>query len=146
MPDFLLRVAGLFDKRYRDMGDDSHAEVVAAALERQERAVTATIPAGGALSDAIDMQAYAMGTVHMPAAWDPASLGFKVSTTLAGTYLPLYDESGALVQIASPAVDQAYTLPARVAACRFVKLWSQNGAGVDVNQTAARSLPVDLKA
>ncbi len=146
MPDFLLRVAGLFDKRYRDMGDDSHAEVVAAALERQDSTVTATIALGAAVSDAIDMQQYAMGTVHMPAAWDAASLGFKVSTTLAGTYLPLYDESGALVQISSPAVDKAYTLPARVAACRFVKLWSQNGAGTDVAQTAARSLPLDLKA
>ena len=146
MPDFLLRVAGLFDKRYRDMGDGSHAEVVAAALERQDSTVTATIALGAAVSDAIDMQQYAMGTVHMPAAWDAASIGFKVSTTLAGTYLPLYDESGALVQIASPAVDQAYTLPARVAACRFVKLWSQNGAGTDVAQTAARSLPLDLKA
>lgn len=29
MSDFLLRVTGLFDKRYRDMGDGSHAEVVA---------------------------------------------------------------------------------------------------------------------
>lgn len=146
MADLLVKVFGLINKRYRDMGDDAHAELVAAALERQDSTVTATIALGAAVSDAIDMQAYAMGTVHMPAAWDAASIGFKVSTTLAGTYLPLYDESGALVQIASPAVDKAYTLPARVAACRFVKLWSQNGSGMDVNQTAARSLPLDLKA
>lgn len=146
MADILHSVGAKWKKLLRDIGGGAHAEVVAAALERQDSTVTATIALGANLSDAIDMQAYAMGTVHMPAAWDAASLGFKVSTTLAGTYLPLYDESGALVQIASPAVNQAYTLPARVAACRFVKLWSQNGAGTDVAQTAARSLLVDLKA
>lgn len=29
MPDILREVFGIFDKRYRDMGDGSHAEVVA---------------------------------------------------------------------------------------------------------------------
>lgn len=146
MPDFLLQVAGLFDKRYRDMGDDSHAEVVAAALERQERAVTVTIPLNGSLSEEIDVSGYAMGTLYMPAAWDAASLGVKGAPATGGTFLPLYDESGALVQVSSPAASKAYTLPARALAGGYLKLWSQNGAGVDVNQTAARAITLILKA
>ncbi len=98
------------------------------------------------LSDAWDNELFAMGNVRMPATWTAASIGFKVADVLAGTYLPLYDDNGNLVQIDSPTADKAYTFPAEVAAARFVKLWSQDGAGANANQGAARTLYVDLKS
>jgi len=107
---------------------------------------TATIAAGVALSDAIPFAEFAGAVVHMPAAWTAASIGFHVSSTLAGTYTPLYDDDGNLVQIDSPAVDQSYTFPDAVFPCMFIKLWSQDGSAGDTNQVAEASLLVDLKA
>ncbi len=146
MADILQSVAGIWTKLLRDIGGGAHAEVVAAALERQERAVTATIPAGGALSEEIDVSGFAMGTLYMPAAWDAADIGYLSAPATGGTFLPLYDESGALVQVSGPAASKAYTLPARALAGGYIKLWSQTGAGVDVNQTAARAITLILKA
>ncbi len=105
-----------------------------------------TIASGAALSDAFDLRDYTMGLIHMPSAWTSASIGFHVCSTLAGTFLPLYDKNGSLVQIASPAASSAYALPAEVAGAHFVKLWSQNGSGTNTNQGAARTIVVDLKA
>lgn len=104
-----------------------------------------TIPNGTALSNIIDFREYAYAIVHMPAVWTAADIGFQVSSELDGTFLPLYDDAGALVEISSPAVDQAHAVPVEVLAARFVKLWSQN-AGVDANQGAARSLIIDMKS
>jgi hypothetical protein len=105
-----------------------------------------TIASGAALSGAIDIRPYTMMTVHMPAAWTAASLGFYVSTSKGGTYLPLYDDDGNLLQIDSPAASKAYTLPAAVAASHFIKLWSQDGSASNTNQAAARTLILDLKS
>jgi hypothetical protein len=104
-----------------------------------------TIALSGNLSGAFDMSRYSMGVVHMPAAWTAASLGFKVCAEEGGTYLPLYDETGTLVQISSPAASQSYNLPAELAGCRWVKLWSQNGSGTNTAQAAARTIGLDLK-
>jgi hypothetical protein len=81
----------------------------------------------------------------MPAAWTAANIGFQVSSTFDGTYLPLYDDAGNIVEIASPAVDQAMRVPVEVLAARFVKIWSQT-AGADTNQGAERALIVDMKS
>lgn len=113
---------------------------------RRVRTQTVTIASGANLSDAIDFRSFAGGIVHMPAAWTAASIGFKVSSTMAGTYLPLFDDDDALVQIDSAAVDQAYQINDAVFASSYVKLWSQDGSEGDTNQAAARSLIVDLKS
>ena len=113
---------------------------------RKHRSVAATIANGGNLSDAFDARKVTMGTLHMPAAWTSASIGFKVSPTSDGTFLPLYDEHGTLVQITSPSASQAYSLPTRLAGCGFVKLWSQDGSGSNTAQGAARSFLVELKS
>ena len=104
-----------------------------------------TIPNGTALSGVLSWYDYAYGIVHMPAVWTAADIGFQVASELDGTFQPLYDEAGALVEIASPAVDQAHAVPLEVLAARFVKLWSQSG-GVDANQGAERALSVDMKS
>jgi len=116
-------------------------------IERKSQTQTVNIANGANLTtEIIDMRDESMLVVHMPAAWTSASIGFKVSSQAAGTFLPLYDDNGNLVQIDSPAVDCAYVAPADVAACRFVKLWSQDGAAANTNQNAARVLIVDKKA
>jgi len=114
-------------------------------LARKTSKVVVSIANGANLSDAFDMRLYTMGVVHMPAAWTAASIGFKVSDAKAGTYQPLYDDNGTLVQIDSPAASKNYTLPTPVANCAWVKLWSQDGSGTNTNQGAARSLTISLK-
>lgn len=116
-------------------------------FERKSVTETVNIANGANLTtEIIDMRDYSLLLVHMPAAWTSASIGFKVSSESAGTFLPLYDDNGTLVQIDSPAVDCAYSAPPEVAVCRFVKLWSQDGSASNTNQGAARALIVDKKA
>jgi len=105
-----------------------------------------TIALNGNLSTVIPFSEFAGGVIHMPAAWTAASIGFTVSSSADGTFLPLYDDNGTLVQIDSPAVSCAYSMPADVFAARFVKLWSQDGTGTLTAQDAARTIIVDLKA
>lgn len=106
---------------------------------------TLTIAAGANLSDAVDFRHKAMLVVHMPSAWTAASIGFKVSSSEDGTFQPLYDDDGNLIQIDSPAVDKSYSAPAALAGALWLKLWSQDGSASNTNQNAARSLVVDLK-
>ena len=100
---------------------------------------------GAALSNIIDFREYAYAVLHMPADWTAADIGFHVSSEVDGTFLPLYDDAGALVEIGSPAVDQAHAIPVEVLAARFVKAWSQSG-GAGQNQGAARALIIDMKS
>jgi len=113
---------------------------------RLNMTVSAVIANGGNLSTVIPWSEYTGAVIHMPAAWTSASIGFTVSSTADGTFLPLYDDDGTLVQIDAPAVDCAYNCPPELFAARFVKLWSQNGSGTLTAQGAARTIVVDLKA
>jgi len=112
--------------------------------KRQSYSYPTTIPNGTALSGVVSYHDHAYGLIHFPAVWTAADLGFQVSSELDGTYQPLYDDAGALVEIASPAADQTHAIPVEVLAARFVKLWSQSG-GAGVNQGADRDLIVDMK-
>jgi hypothetical protein len=112
---------------------------------RKSYSFDVSIASGAALSNVISFREFGYGIVHMPAAWTAANIGFQVSSTLDGTFLPLYDDAGALVEIASPAVDQAMRIPVEVMAARFVRLWSQTG-GSGTNQAAARALIIDMKS
>lgn len=115
-------------------------------IQRDVAYVTLTIANAANVSDALDFRLFSMLTVLMPAAWTSASIGFKVCSTEGGTYVPLYDDNGNLVQIDSPAVDCAYAAPAAVAGALWVKLWSQDGAAANANQGAERTVIVDLKS
>ena len=127
--------------------DVSAANPVYTALLRSSSTVTLTIANGANVSDELDFTEQTMLIVHMPAAWTAASIGFQVATATGGTFQPLYDDLGNLVQIAGPPVaSRNYQAPPEIAGCRFIKLWSQNGAGANVAQGAERLLPVSLKA
>ena len=88
------------------------------------------------LSTEIDLGDVREFIVVMPDTWTSASIGFKVSPTSGGTFVPLYDDGGNLVQINSPAVDKAYAAPPEVGIARYVKLWSQDGSGSNTVQGA----------
>jgi hypothetical protein len=115
-------------------------------INRGTTSKSLTIANGAAVTEAFEMSNHAGGSVLMPAAWTAASIGFQIAVTAAGTFYPLYDDSGALVQISSPAVDNAYSIPAAVFGAAWVKLWSQDGSASDENQGAARTIGVILKS
>jgi len=115
-------------------------------IQRGATSKSLTIANGAALTEAFEMSNHAGGIVLMPAAWTAASIGFQVSDSHGGTYYPLYDQNGTLVQISSPAVDKAYSFPAEVFSGGWVKLWSQDGAASGTNQGAARTIGVILKS
>ena len=117
-----------------------------ALINRTTAVETLTIANGANLSDAFDMRDYAGGNIYMPAAWTAANIGIKAATTPSGTYYPLYDSAGDIIEIASPAVDKAYQLPIGTFGCSWVKLWSQDGAGANTNQGAARTIIIELKS
>lgn len=115
-------------------------------LHRSKAVITLTIASGASVSDTFDFSTYAGGHIIMPATWTAASIGFKVCDTATGTFLPLYDKDAALVQISSPAVDKAYSLPADLFGAVFVQLFSQDGAGSATNQGGDRSVKIVLKS
>jgi hypothetical protein len=125
----------------------SETNAVPVGLLRRSETTTLTIASGANLSDELDFTEHSMLIIHMPAAWTAASIGFHVAHTTGGTFQPLYDQLGNLVQVAGPPVaSRDYQAPPEVAGCRYVKLWSQNGAGANVNQGAERSMAVTIKA
>ncbi len=114
------------------------------AIRRQYSHNVVTIANGTALSDAMSMRQFAGGIVSVPGTWTSASIGFKHSASATGTFQPLYDKNGNLVQMAVSASGD-YVMPVEVFACHYIKLWSQNGSGADANQAADRTLQVLLK-
>jgi hypothetical protein len=104
-----------------------------------------TIENGAAVSEAFDMAIHAGATILMPAAWTAANIGFKVCASSDGTFLPLYDDSGSIVEV-SAAASKAFSAPAALFGASWVKLWSQDGAGSDTNQGADRAITVLLKS
>jgi hypothetical protein len=118
------------------------------SIQRQWSKVTAVIAISTAISDAVDNRLAAGGSVIIPAVWTAANLGFKVCDTVGGTYVPLRDQSGALVQITGLQTGEAgsYTLPDDLFGHAFFKLWSCTSAGVDTNQAAARTFVVVQKS
>lgn len=107
-----------------------------------------TIANGTAESGEIDMQNVAgdAGLVGVPAAWTSAALGFKVADKSGGTFSPLRDEAGSIVQISGIQTAAAawYKLPDALRGAMFIKLWSQN-AGSDANQGADRVIQLMAK-
>jgi hypothetical protein len=107
-----------------------------------------TIANGAALSEAIDLGEFVgdAGLVGVPSVWTSAALGFQICDTVDGTYSPLRDEAGSVVQVSGIQTAAAawYKLPDALRGARFVKLWSQN-SGANANQAAARSLVVIIK-
>jgi hypothetical protein len=107
-----------------------------------------TIAEGAAISDALDLgfDGARGAVVFVPGTWTAADIGFKVDNG-SGTFLPLRDEAAGLVMIDGPAASTAYALPEKlINSASKIKLWSQNGSGVDTNQAAERVLVVVVRS
>ena len=117
-----------------------------AKIFRENQVEDVVIANGAAVSGVLRFVNFAGGMVIMPAAWTSASLGFKVCDTEDGTFAIAMDEDGATyLEIASPAVDTAYNIPAKMFGAHYVQLWSSDGAGADENQGAERTITVMMK-
>jgi hypothetical protein len=114
-------------------------------IERNPISKAATIAV--ALSAAINSGGASGGLVLVPGTWTAANMGFKVCDTFGGTYVPLRDQVGALVQITNIQTGEAdaYPLPDQLFGALFFKLWSCSAGGVDSNQAEARACVVMLK-
>ena len=114
------------------------------AIGRLSYLGSATIPAGAALSPAIDKTGLAGGSIQLPTAWTAASLAFKVSND--GTaYVPLKDQLGNLVELTGlpTAAGEGRSLPDDLWGFMSFKLWSET-SGSDTNQAADRTFVLNL--
>ena len=142
--------------RYKDTGEGVHSlqvysvrpsgDPLASELFRACATQTITIAAGANASDTIDMRAFTMMIIQMPGLWTAADIGFHVSPNGSSGFQPLYDDLGNIVMVDGPAINRSYQAPPELAGCGYVRLWSQNGVGVNVNQAGARSITITLKS
>jgi hypothetical protein len=108
--------------------------------------VAVTIANGEAESGVVSASPLAttIQALYIPA-WTAASLAFKVCDTAAGTFAPLRNEFGALIEVTGIATAAAgwYKLPIELLAAPFFKLWSET-AGSNTNQGAERVCKIAL--
>jgi hypothetical protein len=133
---------GVAFKSLRDMGNGTHAEVLAASVAPVNTAAkTVTFAAGESLSNEIDLGVARAGAILTPAAWTAASLTALVSHD-GVTYSSLYDSDDIewAVTTANMATGRARTLPLTTfLPYRFLKFRSGTAA-LAVAQAAARTL------
>lgn len=92
--------------------------------------VRGTIAIGDQDSDAINFKDYAQGIFAIPAAFTGASVSFKVSNEVAGTYSPVYDASDALVVVTVTA-GRAYAFPIALFGAAFIKIRSASAEAAE---------------
>jgi len=105
--------------------------------------VTATIPNGTALSNAVKLGGATLLGIEMSAAWTAAGLTFQNS--IDGTnFFDLYDGAGAEVSLTVVAAHYVFLPPANWSGIVYLKVRSGTG-GTPVNQGAERVLKLVCK-
>ena len=93
--------------------------------------LTATIPINQTVSGAVDLLNYALRGLIIPPSFEGTVITFQASSTLAGTYNPVVDDTGAAIQITGVVQNNYIVFGAAVAeklnACDFLKLISNFG-------------------
>jgi hypothetical protein len=106
---------------------------------------TATIASSAADSSEIEIGGnYTMFTVVLPATFDGTHLQVKVAPTRGGTYQPLYDATGAPVNIVvaqGTTVGITGTFADAIAGCNYIELSSDAADG----ESGARTLQLLMK-
>lgn len=116
---------------------------------RDYRWGTVTIAAGAAVSEAIDARRFAGISVKVKTAWTTAQLGLQASGEGGDDYAPCADRAGAFgTDIAITTVQADHWQPVAPYAfpSGFIKLWSHDSSGDDVNQAAERTIEYMLKS
>lgn len=104
-----------------------------------------TIESGSWLSDAFDLgQSVSLLLRMTSTAWTDADIGFQESPTKTGSYLPLKNIDGDIVEISGVAVSGAYVVPVEIRGASWLKLWSQK-SGISVAQAADRTIEAEMK-
>jgi len=141
MADFLGAMYGQVRKRYRDMSDGTHAEVV--ALGASQPAVTATnvtvtIANAESVSGAANLEGRGVVRLDMPAAWTEAVITVQLSND-GTTWRNAYTQFGTEYTITA-AADQSILLdPSDLASATHIRLRSGT-ADTPVAQGGARDL------
>jgi hypothetical protein len=101
-----------------------------------------TIAINTAVSAAVRIFGGLPAVIEMPAAWDAANLTFQTSGD--GTnYFNVYDEFGTEVNVVASASRRIRLEPPQWAGVQYIKIRSGT-AGTPVNQTAARTLYIEI--
>lgn len=129
------------------VGSTSNPQV--SRIDRESDSVEVTIT--NALSTAFYIGDKGGFGIQLPAGMTLCAIGVHVSASENGAYQPLYDEDtpGTPHQIGNGTTDlsaKSWTFPAEVYPWPWVKLWSQNGSGANVNQAAPRLVTVVRKS
>lgn len=106
-----------------------------------------TILAGQSLSDELDLYGNKIIGLIMPDGWDVADIYFSASDVSGGTFVPVYDDSGAETKVIGPVAGRAIgidVIAGVLAAFRFLKIRS-GPSGAPVNQTADRTIKLVMK-
>ena len=86
------------------------------------------------------------GHIIFPNGWTAANLAFKMCDTQAGTYGPVKDKAGSLIELVGPptaAVEVRQIPPELFNGANWLHIWSET-AGADVTQAAARTITLAL--
>lgn len=108
--------------------------------------VPATILSGASQSNEIDCRGYRLARLSLPGAWTAAAITFLAAPVSGGTFLPVYDDTGTEVSIASPAASTSIGMSSLVlplTGVQFIKIRS-GVAATPVNQAADIVLTVVL--
>lgn len=96
-----------------------------------------------AITSAINLAGHILVGVIMPATWTAAGITFEVSDTEAGTYVDLYDTSGAELALSAAASIYLAVDPVNFYGVNFLKVRSGTSA-TPVDQTTPRTLKLLL--
>jgi hypothetical protein len=103
----------------------------AAVLTNYSKAVVITIAVSTTVSAAVDLLGFTLVGLILPAAFTGTAITFQVSDSLAGTYVPLRDATGAAVSVTVAQGTAAVLDPTTFAGWRFVKLVSGSAEAAD---------------
>ncbi len=108
---------------------------------------TATIAKDGTLSGVVALNGYNKFTLIMPAEWTAAHVTFQACDTVDGTFVDLYTEAAAEVDIdvSAGGVYPLTTSSASLSYLPYIKIRSGTTA-LPVQQAAARTITIVMKA
>ena len=119
-------------------------------VQQPPTVLTKTIADSAAVSGAFYIGDHVGMIVTTDDSWTDANMGFKVSTTEAGTFSILCDDTGVPVQISGVVTNAvtSYKVPDKIFPGLWVKIWSKHKTAAttsDVNQSGDETLTITLK-
>ena len=95
------------------------------------------ISSGGATSAAVDLRGTTLTGIYLPATFTGTALTFSASTSLDGTYLPVYDGAGSAISKTVAQGQYIKISPVDFAGIQYLKIISGSTEGADRTLTLA---------